>query len=151
LRVSVSTVASSSQFLHHPCATSLAGVFEQGSHGESHGVPDRDCDPGARDRSRGQQYSYNLGLARGLTDNGRTITFAPGPWGFGFGFFPLFPFLFIFFWFWFFVLRALFWRGPWGRPAWRYDGVPPAFDEWHRRAHARQDPPSPAPKADAHA
>ena len=96
-------------------------------------------------------YSYNLGLARGLADNGRTITFAPGPWGFGFGFFPLFPFLFIFFWFWFFVLRALFWRGPWGRPAWRYDGVPPAFDEWHRRAHARQDPPSPAPKADAHA
>jgi hypothetical protein len=88
-------------------------------------------------------YSYNLGLARGLADNGRSITFAPGPWGFGFGFFPLFPFLFIFFWF--FVLRGLFWRGPWGRRAWHHDGVPPAFDEWHRRAHARQDRPSPAP------
>lgn len=87
-------------------------------------------------------YSYNLGVAQGLADNGRAIGFAPRPWGFGFGF-PLFPFFFIFFWF--LVLRGLFWRGPWGHRRWYYDGVPPAFDEWHRRAHARQDPPSPAP------
>jgi hypothetical protein len=94
-------------------------------------------------------YSYNLGLAQGLADNGRAIAFAPRPWGFGFGFLPFFPFFFILFWF--VVLRALFWRGPWGHRRWYYDGVPPAFDEWHRRAHARQDKPGPAPEADAHA
>ena len=34
--------------------------------------------------------------------------------------------------------RVLAWRGRW-RDGWRYrhDGVPPAFEEWHRRAHAR--------------
>jgi hypothetical protein len=80
-------------------------------------------------------YSYNLGMAHGLAENGRAIGFVPRPWGFGF--FPVFPFLFIFFWL--FVLRGLFWRGPWGYRAWHYDRVPPAFDEWHRRAHARQD------------
>jgi hypothetical protein len=86
-------------------------------------------------------YSYNLGMARGVAENGRAIAFTPGPWGFGFGFFPVFPFLFIFFWF--FVLRGLFWRGSWRHRGWHYDGVPPAFDEWHRRAHARQDPAEP--------
>jgi hypothetical protein len=92
-------------------------------------------------------YSYNLGLAQGLADNGRAI--GPRPWGFGFGFFPFFPFLFVFLWF--VVLRGLFWRGPWGYRRWYHDGVPPAFDEWHRRAHARQDAPSAGSKADAHA
>jgi hypothetical protein len=61
------------------------------------------------------------------------------PWGFGFGFFPLFPLLFIFFWV--FVLRGLFWRGGWRRHG-RYDGVPPAFEEWHRRAHAAESAPN---------
>jgi hypothetical protein len=94
-------------------------------------------------------YSYNVGLAHGLAENGRAVGLVPRPWGFGFGF-PLFPFFLIFFWL--LVLRGLFWRGPWGRRGWHdYDGVPPAFDDWHRRAHARQDPKSPAPEADAHA
>ena len=52
---------------------------------------------------------------------------------YGFGFFPFFPFLFILFWF--FVLRGLFWRGAWRGRGCGYGGVPPAFDEWHRRAH----------------
>jgi len=63
---------------------------------------------------------------------------------FGFGFFGLLMGLFLFF-----ValraLRVLFWgprwghmahmghRGPWGRH-WE-GGVPPMFDEWHKRAH----------------
>jgi hypothetical protein len=94
-------------------------------------------------------YSYNVGFAQGLAGNGRAIGVAARPWGFGLGF-PLFPFFLIFFWF--LALRGLFWRGPWGRRGWHYyDGVPPAFEEWHRRAHARQDPKSPAPEADAHA
>jgi hypothetical protein len=89
-------------------------------------------------------YSFNAGLAQGLADNGRAVAFAPRPWGWGFGF-PVFPFFLIFFWF--VVLRGLFWRGPWGYRRWHHDGVPAAFDEWHRRAHARQDPP---PQVDAH-
>jgi hypothetical protein len=96
-------------------------------------------------------YTYNLGVAHGIAESGRAIA-APGtgvpvvavwprPWGFGFGFFPLFPFLFILF-----FLFAV--RGP-CRGAWRGrmqgpGGVPAAFDEWHRRAHAQQDAP-PAP------
>ena len=51
--------------------------------------------------------------------------------------------------FWFFVLRIFFFRGgPWRR-GWRgyYDDrqdVPPVFEEWHRRAHERNNqPPSP--------
>jgi hypothetical protein len=96
-------------------------------------------------------YSYNLGLAQGALESGRVLTTPgagqtvvvwPRPW-FGFGFFPFFPLLFIFFWI--FVLRGLFWRGPWWGRGYRggYGGVPPAFDEWHRRAHAEgpQEPP----------
>ena len=108
-------------------------------------------------------YTYNLGVARGIAEAGRAIA-APGPggpvvaywprpWGFGFGFFPFFPLLFILFWF--FVARALFWRGAWGRCGWGrggwgygggYGGVPPAFDEWHRRAHAQPPSPTADPK-----
>ena len=57
------------------------------------------------------------------------------PWGFGFGF----PFFLLFIFLWFGVFRGLFWG--WGGHRWRhrYDvgagGVPPSFDEWHRRAH----------------
>ena len=89
-------------------------------------------------------YSYNLGVAQGVAQGvaervaaapgatGVPVVIWPRPWGFGFGFFPFFPFLFILFWF--FILRGLFWRGAWGRGC-GYGGVPPAFDEWHRRAH----------------
>jgi hypothetical protein len=89
-------------------------------------------------------YSYNLGLVHGLAQTaaveapGATVPVIPiwRPWGFGFGFFPFFPFLFILFWF--FALRGLFWRGRWHRSRWDDGGVPPAFEEWHRQAHARQ-------------
>ena len=57
------------------------------------------------------------------------------PWGFGFGF----PFFLLFIFLWFAVFRGLFWG--WGGRYWRHRyymgpaGIPPAFDEWHRRAH----------------
>ena len=64
------------------------------------------------------------------------------PFGFGFGFFGFLILLFLFF----LALRAfrfLFWgprwgwghhqHGPWSRH-WE-NGVPPMFDEWHKRAH----------------
>ena len=69
------------------------------------------------------------------------------PFGFGFGFlgclFPLFLFFLIFG-----AFRFLLWgprwgwrhhmygRGPWGM-GW-HEGVPPAFEEWHKRAHGEQ-------------
>jgi hypothetical protein len=68
------------------------------------------------------------------------------PFGFGFGFFGILFLLFLFF----LALRAfrfLFWgprwgwghhhggHGPWGR-SWE-NGVPPMFDEWHKRAHGQ--------------
>jgi len=114
-------------------------------------------------------YGYNLGVARGLAESPAVVapaaSAAPGaavpivvyprPWGYGFGFFPFFPLLFVLFWL--FVARALFWRARWGRGWGRgyggygdcAGGVPPMFDEWHRRAHAqeRPDAPPPAPRA----
>ena len=102
-------------------------------------------------------YTYNLGVAHGVAESTQAIAAQAGtpgagapavvvwhrPWGGGFGFFPFFPLFFILFWV--FIARGLFWRGArWGR--YRHDGVPPAFDEWHRRAHAQQGP-GPAPGA----
>lgn len=66
------------------------------------------------------------------------------PWGFGFGFFGFLILLFLFF----AAMRAfrfLFWgprwgwghhgpHGPW-RHGWGERGVPPMFDEWHKKAH----------------
>ena len=97
-------------------------------------------------------YGYNLGVARSIAESpaavaapaaGAPIVVYTRPYGFGFGFFPFFPLLFIFFWF--FILRGLFWRGAWYRRGCGYAGVPPAFDEWHRRAHAQQDQQGPRP------
>jgi len=97
-------------------------------------------------------YSYNLGVAQGVAQGvaeravvatpgatGVPVVFYPRPWGFGFGFFPL---LFILFGI--FLLRGLFWRRGWyGRGyGCGYGGVPPAFDEWHRRAHGQRPPPA---------
>jgi hypothetical protein len=70
------------------------------------------------------------------------------PFGFGFGFFGFLILLFLFF----IALRAfrfLFWgarwgwgrhhgHGPWGQH-WE-NGVPPMFEEWHKRAHG--EPPT---------
>src|SRR5262245_56937062 len=91
--------------------------------------------------------AYNAGMAHGIAASGPAVaTLPPGtpfvyvwsrPWGFGF--FPFFPIFFLFFFF--FVLRRAFWGGPWrGGWAYRPDGVPPAFEEWHRRAHAAEKP-----------
>ncbi|MGH2452788.1 MAG: hypothetical protein ACRDF5_03360 [bacterium] len=93
--------------------------------------------------------SYQAGFARGVTDSSPVSPpaqgdpgprpypyygppYAHGPWGFGFGFFGfLVPLLFFFLIF--TLLRGMFWRGGphgyWGK------GVPPTFEEWHRRAH----------------
>lgn len=101
-------------------------------------------------------YTYNLGFARGMFESGRIAAAENGavpvvglwhPWGFGFGFFPFFPLFFILFWV--FVLRGLFWRGGWRGRYWRRDDVPPAFDEWHRRAHAAEAASKHAPEANA--
>ena len=87
--------------------------------------------------------AYNWGLAQGIAESGRAVVAPPAgapyvyvwprPWGFGF--FPVFPLLFLFLFF--FVVRGMLWRGP-GRGGWGSGcgGAPPAFDEWHRRAHA---------------
>ena len=98
--------------------------------------------------------AYNAGVAQGIAQSAALTTPAAGapyavypylwqrPWGFGL--FPIFPFFFVLLFF--FVLRGLFWRARWhGGWAARYDGVPPAFEEWHRRAHAeRPTPPTTA-------
>jgi hypothetical protein len=89
--------------------------------------------------------AYNAGVAQGIAESSRMIAAPqsgtpyvyvwPRPWGFGF--FPFFPLLFLFLFF--FVVRGLLWRGRWhGGGRYRYDGVPPMFEEWHRRAHAGQ-------------
>jgi hypothetical protein len=96
--------------------------------------------------------AYNAGVAQGIAQNVQAIAAPPAgtpymyvwprPWGFGF--FPIFPFFFVLFFF--FVLRGLLWGGRWrGGRGCRYDGVPPAFDEWHRRAHG--EPPAPTSTA----
>jgi hypothetical protein len=102
--------------------------------------------------------AYNAGLARGVAESSRVLA-APGSgptvvvpyvhghgWHGGFGFFPVFPFFGLLFLF--FALKFLFWRGPWGpwsRGGYWMNGVPPAFEEWHRRAHGQTpvQPPSP--------
>ena len=84
--------------------------------------------------------AYQAGLARGLADAGNIS----GPWPNDRPFWYPRPFTFLFPLLGLFVIlalaRGLFWRG-WcagGRGSWR-SGVPPMFEEWHRRAH--QSPP----------
>ncbi len=91
---------------------------------------------------------YRAGVARGLSDAARIAPPPPGtvpypyygpywhPGPFGFGFFGfLFPLLFLFLLFG--VFRAIFWRRHWGGPhgEWKAGGLPPMFEQWHRRAH----------------
>jgi|SRR5437867_1329610 len=95
--------------------------------------------------------AYSLGVSHGLAQSAAAAGAAPPalypygwyrPWGFGFGF--LFPLLFFFF-----FLRLLFWGGPWRR-GWYGAcgrGLPPAFEEWHARAHERMKA-EPAPRTD---
>ena len=101
-------------------------------------------------------YGYNVGVAQGLAQGAAAaaqtggapatpVVFYPRPWGYGFGFFPFAPLFILVFWV--LIFRGLFWRGSrWGRGygyGCGYGGVPPAFDEWHRRAHAQADKPAP--------
>ena len=85
--------------------------------------------------------AYNVGVSHGLAQQmvaqGAQLPAYPYPYGWyrpwGFGFPVLFVVLI-----WFVLLRGLLWRGRWRHgydPGWH--GVPPAFDEWHRRAHER--------------
>jgi len=97
-------------------------------------------------------YAYHVGLAEGLAQTahpGTPGTNAPyppypygypwhGPFGFGpFGF-PFFGFVGPLLWILLLVvlLRGVFWgsRGHWARRSYG-GGVPPWFEEWHRRMH----------------
>jgi hypothetical protein len=97
-------------------------------------------------------WAYQAGVQHAIADAGRLAAIPPeagtriyvmpwpGPWHGGF--FPIFPLIFGFI-FLAFLLRG--WRGRGGcGPRWR-DGVPPAFDEWHRRAHDRMNGAAPPP------
>ena len=93
---------------------------------------------------------YDMGVARGLAESGTAATppsgaphpyYGPypyyGPFYHGpFGFFGLFfPLLFLFLIF--ALVKGLFWRRwRWHSPGgYSSRGVPPMFEEWHRRAH----------------
>jgi len=92
--------------------------------------------------------AYQAGLMRGQTQSQAAppqtgpppypSPYYYGPYWhppFGFGFFGfLLPLLFIFFIF--ALLKGAFWggRGHWHSGPWK-TGVPPALEEWHRRAH----------------
>ena len=101
-------------------------------------------------------YAYNIGLGQGLAESGKIVApdgagpsagaapYAYGPWFrgpfFDFGIFSCFvPILFLFLFYG--LLRAIFGHGPrgWGRHygPWNRE-VPPAFEEWHRKAHEPQ-------------
>jgi hypothetical protein len=104
--------------------------------------------------------AYNLGFSHGVAQQLPAGAAGPypwpyRPWGFGFGVFV--PVLFFFL-----LLRVLFWGGPWrrgwyGAYAGHYGhygrgcypagapGVPPMFEEWHRRAHERDSERPPVP------
>ena len=92
-------------------------------------------------------YTYNLGVAQGIAEGARVAAPAAGavvvppmywyrPWGFGF--FPFFPLLFILFFA--FMFRGFCGRARWYGRGYREGGVPPAFEEWHRRAHDNLKP-----------
>jgi len=100
-------------------------------------------------------YVYNVGVAQGLADSGKltapTTGVVPYPYfggpffyhrPFGLGFLGcVFPLLFLLLVF--ILLRTILWRGPMG---WRHGmhrgpwekGVPPMFEEWHRKMHEPQ-------------
>jgi hypothetical protein len=110
--------------------------------------------------------SYNAGVQHGFVEASRTAPLPPegtppvyvwaGPWHPGY--FPVFPLFFGFFLL-VFVMRGLLWGGPW-RGGWRRghwggecgrgrDGVPPDFEDWHRRAHERMAGTPPPPERTA--
>ena len=99
-------------------------------------------------------YAYGAGVAQGLMEGGKLVAPAPAtgiapypyygpffhPFGFGLGAIGcIFPFLF--FLLFFALVRTFLWRGHWGHGMhhghWD-NGVPPKFEEWHKRAHEPQ-------------
>jgi hypothetical protein len=110
-------------------------------------------------------YAYNVGVDQGLAQSGKLVAPATGvapypfyggpfffrPYGFGFGFLGcLFPLLFFFLIF--ALFRGLWWRGygGWGRSHEHWEnGVPPRFEEWHRRSHGENVAQSDAPRTAA--
>ncbi len=84
-------------------------------------------------------YAYNAGVAQGLATSGEGGVAGPyrGPFFFpvfGWGFFCL-PLLLL----WFLFPLFGMWRRGWGKHRGQWDkGVPPMFEEWHRRAHEPQ-------------
>ena len=78
--------------------------------------------------------AYNAGVAHGVAEAARVVApqagnppvVYPYGWGrpWGFGFFPVFPLLFILFLV--FVLRGLFWGGPWRRGCYYHAHPAPA-------------------------
>jgi len=109
-------------------------------------------------------FTYNLGMAQGIAQSGAVAAApaAPGTavapvyiypryWGWGwrgwgFGFFPFFGI------FWFFIvfglLRRLWWGPRWYRRGYYGYGCGPYgyydrdLNDWHRRAHGEQPPPT---------
>ncbi|MBI5301413.1 MAG: hypothetical protein HY868_04680 [Chloroflexi bacterium] len=96
-------------------------------------------------------YAYSMGVAQGMTTPGKLDVPSTGvaplpywyrPWGWHYGGFGLlscfFPLLFFFLFFG--LMRAFFWRGHWGMHHGRKweGGVPPMFEEWHRKMHEPQ-------------
>jgi hypothetical protein len=95
-------------------------------------------------------YAYNLGVAQGLAESGKLAAppagIAPhsyygGPFffrPFGFGLAGcIFPLLLAFLTL--ALLRGLFWHKHWGGHHGHWGkGVPPMFEEWHRRTHEGQ-------------
>ncbi len=92
-------------------------------------------------------YSYQAGVVQGLAQRGALPAPGPypghapygygypfhGPFGFGFGLFGLLWTVLLVLLV-FALARRLLWGGHrWGGPGGR--GVPPWFEEWHRRAH----------------
>lgn len=91
--------------------------------------------------------AYDAGVAHGLASGGTTLVEQSGAahhahdWGHGHGhgfFFAPFFFLIVLL----FLARAPFWRRSWRGGCHPRDGIPPAFEEWHRRAHEQQTPGS---------
>jgi len=92
--------------------------------------------------------AYHLGLVQGMAQEGSLVAPPAGapPYGYygppfhysaHFGFFGLlFPLLFLFLVF--ALVRGVVWRAHWGHGGHHGNGergVPPMFEEWHRRAH----------------
>jgi hypothetical protein len=89
-------------------------------------------------------YAYNLGIDQGIAQSGKLPAPPAGvaaypyygrPFGF-LGLFCLAPLLF--FALFGILFRGLFWHGPWrsgGHYVYWENGVPPRFEEWHRKAH----------------